>query len=536
MNIALKLSEVAKLNPDKIALQHHDNNISFRDLETRSHQFANQLQHLGLKKGDKTLFFMRPSLDFAPMVFALFRIGIIPVFIDPGMGRKNLLKCIAEVNAVGLIAEKELHLLKLFYPSVFKSIKFSVTTGKITFGKMLSLHKMKKERLLLSNTVDHDPSDSAAILYTSGGTGTPKGVVYSHQIFVEQTKNLQNMFNLTSDDIDLPGFPLFSLFTITMGMTSCIPDMDPRKPAKCDPKKLVKNIIDHRPSFVAGSPAIWERVADYCLANKITLPSIKYVVMFGAPVQVSLHEKYAQILPNGTTYTPYGATEALPISNISGKYILEKTAQFTKGGLGTCVGIPTDGIKVKIIDATEFEIEHISDADILPINSIGEIIVQGLVVTKEYLNLHEQTALSKIYGDEGQVWHRMGDVGFLDDKGRLWFCGRKSHCVHMKSEVLYPIQCEAVFNQHPEVKRSALVGLGVLGNHTPAIVIERKDKQFIQGKNRSIFESELLSLAKKHPHTEQIQKIYFSKSFPVDVRHNIKIDRLKLKAELESYE
>lgn len=536
MNIAFRLTEMAKLNPDKIALVHGEDTLNFRDLETKSHQFANQLQNFGFKCGDRALFFLRPSLNFAPMVFALFRIGIIPVFIDPGMGRKNLLKCIKEANAVGMIAEKEVHFLKYFYPKVFKSIKLSVTTGKLTFGKMISIHKMAKEKILLSKTIAHKPSDTAAILYTSGGTGTPKGVVYNHQIFIEQTNQLQKMFNLTSEDIDLPGFPLFALFTISMGMKSCIPDMDPRKPAACDPKKLVRNILEHRPTFVAGSPAIWERIADYCLRNSITLPSIKYVVMFGAPVSVALHEKFSGLLPNGTTYTPYGATEALPISNISGKFILDNTAKLTRAGHGTCIGFPVEGIKVKIIEATDNELDHLHDADILPCNKIGEIIVQGLVVTKEYLNLPEQTALAKIQDEHNKIWHRMGDVGFLDQDGLLWFCGRKSHCVTTRQEILYPIQCEAIFNQHREVRRSALVGIGPKGKEIPAIVIERKDGQFLQDKARSIFESELLNLGKKHPHTKVINKIYFSKSFPVDVRHNIKIDRLKLKAEIESHE
>lgn len=536
MNIAFRLTEVAKLNPDKIALVHRENSLNFRDLDTKSHQFANQLQNFGFKCGDRTLFFLRPSLDFAPMVFALFRVGIIPIFIDPGMGKKNLLKCIKEANAVGIIAEKEVHFLKYFYPKIFRSIKLSVTTGKLTFGKMISIRKMTREKILLSKTVDHQPHDTAAILYTSGGTGTPKGVIYTHQIFVEQTNQLQRMFNLTSNDIDLPGFPLFSLFTITMGMTSCIPDMDPRKPADCDPKKLVRNILDHNPTFVAGSPAIWERVADYCLANSITLPSVKYVVMFGAPVSVALHEKFSGLLPIGTTYTPYGATEALPISNISGKFILEKTAKFSRAGLGTCIGLPVEGIKVKIIEATDDKVEHLYDADILPHDKIGEIIVQGVVVTAEYLNLPAQTTLAKIYDEDNKIWHRMGDVGFLDQDGLLWFCGRKSHCVTTRFGVLYPIQCEAIFNQHPEVRRSALVGLGPKGIEIPAIVIERKDGQFLQDKARSIFESELLNLGKKHPHTDGINKIYFSRSFPVDVRHNIKIDRLKLKAEIESHE
>lgn len=536
MNIAFKLSEMVKLNPDKIALVHHENTLDFRTLETRSHQFANQLLTLGFKHGDKSLFFLKPSLDFAPMVFALFRIGVIPVFIDPGMGKKNLLKCIQESNAIGLIAEKQIHFLKYFYPKIFKSVKYSVTTGKITFGAMISIHKMKQEKILLTHTIDHQPDDQAAILYTSGGTGIPKGVIYTHQIFMEQTNLLQKMFNLGPDDVDLPGFPLFSLFTIAMGMKSCIPDMDPRRPASCDPKKLIKNILEHKPTFVAGSPAIWERVADYCLKNKIELPSIKYVVMFGAPVAVKLHENFFSILPNGTTYTPYGSTEALPISNISGKYILEMTAEQSRNGHGTCIGLPIEGIQVKIIKANNEIIENIGDADQLPTMSIGEIIVQGIVVTKEYMNLDEQTKLAKIADKNGSFWHRMGDVGYIDTNGLLWFCGRKSHIVSTKNGLLYPIQCEAIFNQHPEVKRAALVGLGINGSEIPAMVIERKDGQFLQGKIRSRFENELLLLAKNNIHTENINKIYFSKAFPVDVRHNIKIDRLRLKSEIEAYE
>jgi acyl-CoA synthetase (AMP-forming)/AMP-acid ligase II len=536
MNIAFKLSEMTKINPDKIALIHHENSLSFRDLDTRSHQFANQLLQLGFKSGDKTLFFLKPSLDFAPMVFALFRIGLIPVFIDPGMGKKNLLKCIKEVNATGLIAEKEIHFLKLFYPKIFASIKLKVTTARYSLGKTLTIRQMKKEKILLTKTIDHAPETTAAILYTSGGTGTPKGVVYTHQIFVEQTNQLQKIFNLTADDIDLPGFPLFALFTIAMGMQSCIPDMDPRKPAECDPKKLVANILENHPTFIAGSPAIWERFANYCISKKITLPSVKYVVMFGAPVAVSLHEKFSSLLPNGTTYTPYGATEALPISCISGKYILEQTATLTKNGHGTCIGLPVNGITIKIIKSTDQKIDHFKDSEILNSNSVGEIIVQGLVVTAEYFNLEKETALSKIQDEDGKFWHRMGDVGYLDNQGLLWFCGRKSHCVTTVNGVMYPIPCEAIFNLHPEVRRSALVGIGVKGQEIPAIIIERKDGQFLKGKTRSLFEGELLALGKKHAHTQDIQKIYFSKSFPVDVRHNIKIDRLKLKKEIESYE
>jgi acyl-CoA synthetase (AMP-forming)/AMP-acid ligase II len=548
MNIANRLVLEAKKNPDNIAVmvpkfnkklaKYDYKSLSFRDLDILSNQFANQLAKLGLKKGDLTLLFLRPSLEFSAMTFAIFKLGLIPVFIDPGMGRKNLLKCIKEVKPVGMIAEKEVHLISLLFKKSFSTINYRVT-NKSTFPflkNIISINKMKKEKVLSFKVEERDPDEMAAILYTSGGTGTPKGVVYTHKIFDTQTQILQNLFNLTNLEIDLPAFPLFSLFTISMGMKSVIPDMDPSKPAKCDPSKLYQNIIDQNPTFIAGSPAIWERLADYCLKNNLTLPSVKYLVMFGAPVSLNTHRKFKNILTNGTTYTPYGATESLPVSNISGDYILKHTAGLSEKGHGTCVGKPVPSIELKIIKTTDSIIKNITDATILKNFEPGEIIVKGDVVTKEYLNLPDKTAEAKIYDNDGYLWHRIGDLGYLDDSGFLWFLGRKTHRVITKNQVMYPIPCEAIFNLHPLVKRSALVGLGSMGNQEPAIVIERYDLEYLQGKDRSIFESELLTIAKKYQHTENINKIYFSKSFPVDVRHNIKIDRLKLKEEIEANE
>lgn len=545
MNIAHRLSENAKLFPDKKAVtyprlnkqtgQYTYESLTFRELDIRSNKFATGLQKLGLKKGDKTLLFLRPSLDFSAMTFALFKLGVVPVFIDPGMGRENLLKCIKECAPVGLIAEKEVHFIRLLFRGTFKSVKFNVTNAKRAWGKMITIHGMKKEKAQTFKSVQFEAEDTAAILFTSGGTGSPKGVVYSHQIFDQQTTILKELYNLGSHDIDLPGFPLFSLFTVAMGMTSCIPDMDPSKPGQCDPKKLYQNIIDQSPTFVAGSPAIWERVADYCMQNSLTLPSIKYLVMFGAPVSVTIHKKFKNLLPNGTTYTPYGATEALPVTNISGDFILKNTASLTENGKGTCIGKVVPGSTINIIHITDDVIANMSDAEVLGENSIGEIIVKGPTVTKEYLNLPDKTREAKIY-EGSEIWHRMGDMGFIDSDGLLWFLGRKSHRIETLGGLVTPIPCEAIFNRHPAVKRSALVGLGAPGKQTPAIVIERKDGQFLSGKERSIFEAELFSIAKKYPHTAGIQKIYLSKHFPVDVRHNIKIDRLKLKEEIEGHE
>lgn len=532
-NIAARIDEMANLYPAKKAVVARAKNgnyehLTFKELVDLSHNFAFKLKEMGLKKGDKTLVFVRPGLDFPVITFALFRLGVVPVFIDPGMGRENLFRAITNLKPQALIAVPEVHIARLFFRAPFKGIKHFVTTGSLTYGKMKSIKPWKKDltsERILSNI---DEQDMAAILFTSGGTGIPKGVVYTHKIFNTQTDTLKELFSLSEKEVDIPGFPLFAFFTMAMGMTSCIPEMDPSKPAKCDPKKLVQNINDHQGTFVAGSPAIWERVANYCVDQNLQLHSVKYLVMFGAPVSPELHKKFQKVLPNGTTYTPYGATESLPVANVEGHFLLENTVDKTDQGLGTCVGKVAPNIEVKIIAITDDVIETIDQANILRPYELGEIIVKGDVVTKEYYQMPKKTAEAKIYDGEG-LWHRMGDLGYLDQEGLLWFCGRKSYRVTTKEELKSSIQCESIYNNHKDIHRTALIGIGDEGKQRPALVIERKDKKTNFRNIDDSFKRELIELSKSYEHTKDIETFYLADQFPVDVRHNIKIDRLKLR-------
>lgn len=535
MNIAKLLVEKARKHPNKVAIkapikrlgkgQYIYESLTFDELLKRSWSFAKGFQDMGLKKGDKTLVFVRPGLDFPAITFALFQLGIIPVFIDPGMGRKNLLHSIEQVKPKALIAVPEVHFLRLFFRKSFSSVTHFITTGGLTWGKMKSINHLKKLEAIPIETEIH-PDELAAILFTSGGTGVPKGVEYSHKIFSTQTMMLQEMFNLSHEDIDIPGFPLFALFTMAMGMTSCIPDMNPSKPGQANPNKLVQNILDNSATFVAGSPAIWERVADYCFNNDITLPSVKYLVMFGAPVSSEIHRKFSKILTNGTTYTPYGATESLPVANISGEYLLQNTVDDTRNGKGTCVGKPVKGVEVKIIQITDLPIENVSDMTFKSTGEIGEIVIKGDIVTKKYFEMENKTKEAKIYGED-YLWHRIGDLGYFDDKGQLWFCGRKTHRVQTEEELLSSTPCESIFNEHPRVKRSALVGINQTkkGYERAGLVVELNGRV----SNTKKLKEELFKLGKGHSLTKNIDDIWFHDSFPVDVRHNIKIDRLKLR-------
>jgi acyl-CoA synthetase (AMP-forming)/AMP-acid ligase II len=532
MNIADRFTEIAKTHKNKVAVKYprragknyHYDSITFGELEALANQYATGLSRIGFRRGGKTLLFVRPSLKFPALVFALFKLGVVPVFIDPGMGRKNLLAAIEEVTPEGLIAEPEVHLLSLFFSKPFQSVKCKVTTKGPKLGNCNPLAALEKSEDVFVNA-QLEPDEMAAILFTSGGTGRPKGVVYTHKIYTEQTRLLQELFSLSDQEIDLPCFPLFSLFTLCMGMTSCVPDMDPSRPAKANPHKLLKNITDNKVTFMAGSPSIWQALGEYCEKNKITLPTVKYLVMFGAPVRNDLHRKFSDILPNGTTYTPYGATESLPVANISGKIILEQTAALTDQGKGTCVGAPVRGVDVAIIEISDGIIDNITKSRLLKPYEIGEIIVKGDIVTASYYQSSAETILTKIK-DNASFWHRIGDLGYTDDQGRIWFCGRKTHRVETPLGLLCSVNCEAIFNKHPGVRRSALVGIGERGRQSAAIVIERNEA------GKKILEKELVDLAGKHSLTAQIKTVHFCDQMPVDVRHNIKIDRLKLADEV----
>ena len=530
MNIACRISDKSKLIPNKKSVvfsqRRSDGSYTypfytFKEFEEKSNQFANKLVRAGIKPGMRTLLFIKPCLDFSVITFALFKIGAVPILIDPGMGLKNLLLSIEQVRPESMVSVGVVHWIRRFRPAPFKNIKVKISLSRVGLSTEYLYENLDNESKEFSIFPAKD-SDPSAILFTSGGTGIPKGVLYTHGILNAQTDALQQMFSLNESHSDLPGFPLFALFTLAMGMTSVVPDMDPTKPAKCYPKRLIRNIQDNQISFVAGSPSIWEKVGKYCLAHKIRLDSVKQVVMFGAPVRSEIHEMFQKILSQGDTFTPYGATESLPVCYISGKEILNGKAMLTRSGAGTCVGQAAPGIKIKVIEASD-----IPKTDFIEMETgaIGEIIVSGKQVTLGYFEMPIEDQKSKIQMNE-TLWHRIGDMGYFDQFHNLWFLGRKAHRVILPNgETLLPIRVEAIFNQHPEIKRTALIHIFKNDEVTPALAIERHD---CKTRMSATFKLELEKLSKSSPYTQMINDFFLHSSFPVDVRHNIKIDRTKL--------
>ncbi|OGV54692.1 MAG: hypothetical protein A2017_19430 [Lentisphaerae bacterium GWF2_44_16] len=543
-NIAKLLTESALKYPDARAVVYPAgrdrcgrvtySHLTFSQLERLSSAYASEFREAGIIKGTRALMMLRPGLDFIAAAFAAFKTGCVPILIDPGMGRKNLLKCIRDTAPEALIAVSELHWIAKLFPSSFRSVKIAFSSGKFPPPGVIRLEgTAKKVSAPRNSSLPFSfecekvlPDDTAAILFTTGSTGPPKGVVYTHRIFMAQVRIIQETYGTGPHETDMAAFPLFALFSAAMGMTCVIPDMDPTRPAKVNPLRIIEAVRNQGVTFSFGSPALWRAVAAYCIENKIKLPSLRKVLMAGAPVTAELHAMLKQIIAeDGETLVPYGATESLPAASFTGSEMLRETAEKTREGEGYCVGYPVNGVTVKVIKNTDGAIPEWAESLVLPNGERGEIVIKGDIVTPSYYRMEAHTEMAKIRDADGKLWHRIGDMGYFDEKGRLWFCGRKSHLVKTANRAYYTVCSEAIFNRHPDVFRSALVG----ADGKAVLVIEPKPGKMPASKDeRERFVSELLKLGKTKEFTADIRDFLFHESFPVDIRHNAKIFREKL--------
>jgi acyl-CoA synthetase (AMP-forming)/AMP-acid ligase II len=502
--------------------------MTFEELNGRADGLAWYLQKKGVKAGERVMLMVRPSADFICLTFALFKLGAPVILIDPGMGYRNLRRCIAGVQPQVFIGIPAAHLFRLLFPAPFHSVRLSLCCG---FSLGLLGPDICARAGLSSQPFPVYPAradELAAIIFTTGSTGPPKGVRYEHGVFNAQLRLIRDYYQIGPGQIDQPGFPLFALFTTALGARAVIPDMDPTRPARVDPRKFVRSLQEQQVTYSFGSPAIWNVVSRYCIENGIVLENLQQVLMAGAPISGNLIARMQGILPVGARiHTPYGATESLPIVSMEGREIVESTWPLSRKGHGICVGRPLPGIEIRVIAVSDGPVPHWDDALCLPEGHIGEIVVRGDVVTKGYENNTDENRLAKIM-DKGSFWHRMGDLGYLDSQGRLWFCGRRAHRVITKDGTLFTIPCEAIINEHPDVARSALVGIPDPlhpGFQHPVMIVEPVKMRKIK---RERLLAEVRELAAASALTESIQLFLPHPDLPVDIRHNAKIFREKL--------
>ena len=531
VNIAAALPRLARERPDRIAMRcpgpdgrYGDAHaLTYAALDARSDAIAAGLARRGIVRGTRAVLMVRPTPEFFLLMFALFKAGAVPVLVDPGIDRRALRQCLDEAQAQAFIGIPLAQFARTLLGWA-KSARIHITTGRRAWLADATLAQVERAGAGAGPQLAATQADDvAAILFTSGSTGVPKGVVYRHRHFVAQIDMLRGAFGITAGGVDLPTFPPFALFDPALGLTSIIPDMDPTRPANADPDKLHAAIARFGVDQLFGSPALMGVLAK----DGRPLPTLRRVTSAGAPVPPDTVARILELLPGDARFwTPYGATECLPVAAVEGRELLELRAR-TEQGAGTCVGRPVPPNEVRIIRVDDGAIPVWSDALCVPGAQVGEITVAGPSATDSYFNRDAQTRLAKIEetlpDGSTRIVHRMGDLGYFDAQGRLWFCGRKGHRVVTAEGTLCTEQVEPVFNVHPEVRRTALVGVGPAGRQTPVLCVELRAG--IGKREHARIAEELRHIGEGHVHTARIERVLFHPGFPVDIRHNAKIGR-----------
>jgi olefin beta-lactone synthetase len=540
VNIAEHLPRNARRSPQRAAViapagRRGWSTATYAELDERCDAIAHGLSERGLARGDRVALFVRPGLDLIAITFAVFKLGAVPVLIDPGMGRDSLIACLAKMKPRAFVGIPLAHVLRRIHAARLASIEIDVVVGPGLFPGVLTLAEIARGSRAAFPCTPTRSDETAAILFTSGSTGPPKGVVYTHGMFDAQVRAIRALYTIRADEVDLACFPLFALFDVALETTCVVPRLDATRPAACDPEQIAGAIETHGCTYTFGSPAIWERVAPWAVKRGVRFPTLERVLIAGAPVAPSLVATMRTLLASfGDVHTPYGATECLPVTSISGAEIEGDARELMESGFGTCVGRAAPGIDLALIDVHDRDMDAWSESLVLGAASIGEICVRGEVVTREYAGEPRFTRAAKI-ADGERVWHRTGDAGWIDERGRLWIVGRKAHRIEMRDGVAWPVPLENVYDLHPRVRRTALVGCGALGQQTPCLVVEPVPGSHPNNDaERTTFTRELGALRRSRERGDsparlpEVSRVLFCDSLPVDVRHNAKIQREKL--------
>ena len=513
------LAERARAHPDRTALAlpfgTGFRTITYAALDARVDRVAAGLQHAGVRPGMRTALLVPPTPDFFALAFALTRLRAVPVLVDPGIGKDRVKGCLAEAAPEAFLGIAKAHLARRLLGWA-PSARVLVTAG---LGPPLggrTLRRVEQDGAWRTPFVppERPAGTPAAIFFTSGSTGPPKGVEHGDASLVAQARLIGDLYGMGPGEVMLSTFPPFALYGPALGMTTVVPRMDATRPAAVVPSRVVAAAERFGATVMFGSPGLLDTLS----RSDLRMPTVRRVISAGAPVPRRVQRRTLSMLDAGAqVFTPYGATEALPVASIGSDELLSLPEH------GICVGRPVPGVDVALVRVTDEPMTALSDDLLVAPGEVGEVVVRGPVVSAAYADRPEATAAAKLDWD-GRTAHRMGDLASWDDAGRLWFAGRKAHVVHTAGGPMHSVPCEEVFNLHPAVRRSALVGVGPAGRADPVLCV-----QLEAGTDPSdALTAELLALGAADPRTAPIRRILYKDDFPVDIRHNSKIDRAQL--------
>jgi acyl-CoA synthetase (AMP-forming)/AMP-acid ligase II len=524
---AATLSQWARAGPDRTALLEPGPRGTWRattfvELDTLANRYAAGLARAGVRAGDRALYLLRPSAEGYAVFYALLRLGAVPGFIDPRMSVARVLACVAAIGPRVVVSVPALHALRVVARRPFAATELAITSGHRWFWGGRTLRQcLAPDPSFTPAPVS--PDADCYLPFTSGSTGPPKGVYCTHGMVCAQSRLVRELCGWREGDRAVMCYAPFVPFALADGVTVVLPDMDFSRPAASDPRRIAAAVTASAAQYAFASPIVWLRVVRHREPSEVALPTLRHAIAAGAPVHAKLHAGLTRLMhPEGRLHTPYGATEAMPLTTID-TGLLADTWEQSRNGYGTCVGRPLRGVELQVIRVTDAPIPGWSDDLCVPAGAVGEIVVAGAMVSPAYPDLPEENVRAKIRCD-GRVLHRTGDLGRIDAEGRVWFCGRKSHRIETREGVLPSVPLENIFDQHPGIIRSAVVGIGAPGAQTPVACVELERGAVFSPR----LVAELRALADATPFRGVVTRFLPHRRFPVDARHNSKIRREEL--------
>ncbi len=493
--------------------------LDFATLHHRVGAGAAALRRQGIADGARAVLLVPPGPGFVVATFALLAAGAVPVLIDPGIGIRRARRALADATPVAFVGSRRAHAAR-------RLLRLAPTAGRlVTVDDAWPGPATAPDRGIWT---PRDEDDEAALLFTSGSTGPPKAVVYRHRHFAAQLSALRDAYDLAPGEVTVATFPPFALFGPALGQTTVLPDMDVTRPAAADPVHLVEVVARHRADLLFASPALLGVLARHGAATGAQLPTLRLALSAGAPVPAALVAGTAALLPPGARLaTPYGMTEALPVATIDGP-ALRAAATLHDPPRGVCVGTPVADTDVAVIAVADAQLPGVPPGAPLPDGEVGELVVAGPQVTDAYAGRPALTARAKTVL-AGRPAHRTGDLGWRDDDGRLWFCGRVVHRVPTVHGPLDPLPVEQLALADPRVLRAALVGVPAGAPvRDPVLVVQPAPGALPRWRpggrrRRAALLAELRRRLAAHPHSARVTHVLLRRRVPVDARHNAKI-------------
>lgn len=538
-NLADIALDVARKDPERIAVIDLDGFDSkgkrrykrhtYRELSADAESVAPGLREIGIAERTRVVFMAPPSYETCVIGLALTRVGAATVWIDTAVGYLNITERLGRVGIEAFFGIPIAHLGRLVFGWGPRTLRKLLVTGKPGFPGAHTVASLRREAPAVPPPPQIGPEDPAAILYTTGSTGPAKPALYLQRNFCRLFRQAHHSWRFHEDQeppVDIAVFPAFLFIPISAGGTMVVPPINfvTQGPADVAPNALLEVINDCGVKSMFGSPVLLENMGRCAVEKGIKTPTLKRIVGAGDVIKAPAKELLLRMMDyQGEVFANYGATEAMPTTEMCARETLKETWDQTMQGAGICVGRPLPGVELRIVSIVDGPVGTIEQTEELSRGEIGEILVRSKQISPRYYKEEASNLKNKIADPAGDSWHRYGDTGYLDDEGRLWVCGRVGHRVKSPSGPLFPLVCEAIFETHPQVKRCGLVGIPGSSGELPVVCIELKPG--IRSAEREALREELLSLASKFEPTRAIQHFLFKRSLPLDPRHNSKIER-----------